>query len=224
MISVDEAITHRRSVRAFLPDPVSRETIEHILAVASRAPSGTNTQPWKANVVTGAARKRLSKAILDEFMKDPTANQHERLYYMEKWREPYVTRRRKVGWDMYGLVGVTREDKEGMRDQTARNYKFFDAPVGIIFTIDQDMHWGSWLDYGMFLENVMLAARGQGLETCPQAAFAGYHKVVRRVLGIPDSEAIVCGMALGKEDTSAVINKLETVREPVADFTIFHED
>jgi nitroreductase len=223
MISVDDAIAYRRSVRAFLPDPVSRETVEHILAIASRAPSGTNTQPWKVYVLTGAAKERLTAAILEEFYADPAANSHERLYYMEKWREPYVSRRRKVGWDMYGLVGVTREDKEGMREQTARNYKFFDAPVGMIFTIDQDMHWGSWLDYGMFLENVMLAARGQGLETCPQAAFAGYHKVLRRVLGIADSEAVVCGMALGKEDTSAVINTLQTVREPVSEFSDFRD-
>lgn len=223
MISVDEAIAKRRSVRAFLPDPVSRETIEHILAVASRAPSGTNTQPWKVYVLTGAARERLTEAVLEEFYAEPSANRHERLYYMEEWREPYISRRRKVGWDMYGLVGITRDNKAGMRDQTARNYAFFDAPVGMIFTIDQDMHWGSWLDYGMFLENVMLAARGQGLETCPQAAFAGYHKVVRRVLDIPDSEAVVCGMALGREDTSAVINTLKTEREPVAAFADFRD-
>ncbi len=224
MITVDDAILNRRSVRAFLPDPVSRETIEHILEVASRAPSGTNTQPWKAHVLTGKKKEALSRAILDAFYEDPAAHQNERVYYMEKWREPYVSRRRKVGWDMYGLVGVTREDKEGMRRQSGRNYSFFDAPVGMIFTIDQDMNWGSWLDYGMFLENVMLAARGQGLETCPQAAFANYHKIVREIVGIPDSEAIICGMSLGKEDTSAVINKLETVREPVSAFTTFHTD
>ena len=143
MITVDDAILNRRSVRAFLPDPVSRETIEHILAVASRAPSGTNTQPWKAHVLTGRKKEALSRAILDAFYEDPAAHQNERVYYMEKWREPYVSRRRKVGWDMYGLVGVTREDKEGMRRQSGRNYSFFDAPVGMIFTIDQDMNWGS---------------------------------------------------------------------------------
>ncbi len=224
MISVDEAITGRRSVRAFLPDPVSNEVIEHILAVSSRAPSGTNTQPWKVHVLTGAAKERLSRSIMDEFDNNAGAHEHERLYYMTEWREPYVSRRRKVGWDMYGLIGVTKGDREGMRNQMAQNYGFFDAPAGLIFTIDQDLHWGSWLDYGMFLENVMLAARGQGLETCPQAAFANYHTVVREVVGIPESEAIICGMSLGKEDTSAPINQLETTRETVADFTTFHED
>ena len=143
---------------------------------------------------------------------------------MTEWREPYISRRRKVGWDMYGLVGITKDNREGMIEQTARNYKFFDAPVGLIFTIDQGMHWGSWLDIGMFIENVMLAARGQGLESCPQAAFANYHKVVRRILDIPDSQAIVCGMSIGKEDTSAVINELITVREPVEAFTTFHSE
>ena len=222
MISVDEAITGRRSVRAFLPDPVSRETIEHILSVASRAPSGTNTQPWQVHVLFSEARQQLTDAVVDAFKNEQGQPDHERLYYMTEWREPYISRRRKVGWDMYGLVGITKDNREGMIEQTARNYKFFDAPVGLIFTIDQDMHWGSWLDIGMFLENVMLAARGQGLETCPQAAFANYHKVVRKVLDIPDSQAIVCGMSIGKEDTSSVINELVTVREPVETFTTFH--
>ncbi len=223
MISVDEAITGRRSVRAFLPDPVSRETIEHILATASRAPSGTNTQPWKVHVLTGATKQRLTDAVLDAFHNSAGEHDHERLYYMTEWREPYVSRRRKVGWDMYGLVGITKDNRQGMIEQTGRNYKFFDAPVGLIVTIDQDMHWGSWLDCGMFLENVMLAARGQGLETCPQAAFANYHKVVRKVLELPDSDAIICGMSLGVEDKSAAINKLVTDREPVGTFTTFHD-
>ena len=222
MISVDDAIAGRRSVRAFLPDPVSKETIEHILAVASRAPSGTNTQPWQVHVLFGEARQRLTNAVVDAFKNEQDQHDHERLYYMTEWREPYVARRRKVGWDMYGLVGITKDNREGMIEQTARNYKFFDAPVGMIFTIDQDMHWGSWLDSGMFLEHVMLAARGQGLETCPQAAFANYHKVVRSVLRLPDSQAIICGMSIGKEDTSAVINELVTEREPVETFTSFY--
>lgn len=224
MITVDEAITGRRSVRAFLSDPVSRKSIEHILSVASRAPSGTNTQPWQVHVLFGNARQRLTDAVVDAFKNEQGQHDHERLYYMTEWREPYISRRRKVGWDMYGLVGITKDNREGMIEQTARNYKFFDAPVGLIFTIDQDMHWGSWLDIGMFIENVMLAARGQGLESCPQAAFANYHKVVRKILDIPDSQAIVCGMSIGKEDTSAVINELITVREPVEAFTTFHSE
>lgn len=223
MINVDDAITGRRSVRAFLPDPVDRETVAHILAVASRAPSGTNTQPWKAHVLMGAAKQRLSQAMLLAHYDDTLEGANERLYYMSEWRDPYLARRRKVGWDMYGLLGIARGEKQKMKDQHARNYSFFDAPVGLIFTIDRDMNWGSWLDYGMFLQNVMLAARGQGLETCPQAAFAGYHAVVRECLGIPGSDIVICGMSLGKEDAAAAINKLETAREAVADFTVFHD-
>jgi len=223
MIDVDDAITGRRSVRAFLPDPVDRATVAHILAVASRAPSGTNTQPWKAHVLMGAAKIRLSQALLAAHYDPDVVGANERLYYMSEWRDPYITRRRKVGWDMYGLLGITRQDKQKMHDQHARNYMFFDAPVGLIFTVDRDMNWGSWLDYGMFLQNVMLAARGQGLETCPQAAFAGYHGVVRECLDIAQSDIIICGMSLGVEDTAATINKLETVREAVADFTVFHD-
>jgi len=222
MIDVDVAITGRRSVRAFLPDPVDRSIVSHILAVASRAPSGTNTQPWKAHVLIGAAKERLSQAVLDAHYDDTVENVNERLYYMSEWRDPYLARRRKVGWDMYGLLGIERGEKQKMQDQHARNFSFFDAPVGLIFTIDRDMNWGSWLDYGMFLQNVMLAARGQGLETCPQAAFAGYHAVVRQCLDIPQSEIVICGMSLGKEDTAAVVNTLETAREAVDGFTVFH--
>ena len=223
MIDVDDAINGRRSVRAFLPDPVDRATVAHILAIASRAPSGTNTQPWKAHVLMGAAKDRLIQAMLAAHYDPDTRSANERLYYMSEWRDPYITRRRKVGWDLYELLGITRQDKQKMHDQHARNFMFFDAPVGLIFTIDRDMNWGSWLDYGMFLQNVMLAARGQGLETCPQAAFAGYHAIVRECLGLPDTDAVICGMSLGKEDTSATVNKLETVREAVADFTVFHD-
>ena len=223
MIDVDDAILGRRSVRAFLPEVVERATVAHILAVASRAPSGTNTQPWNVHVIMGAAKERLSQAVLDAHYDPNIENSNERLYYMREWREPYIARRRKIGWDMYGLLGITRGDKQKMHDQHARNYNFFDAPVGLIFTIDKEMYWGSWLDYGMFLQNVMLAARGQGLETCPQAAFAGYHAIVRECLGLPDTDAVICGMSLGKEDTSATVNKLETVREAVADFTVFHD-
>ena len=223
MIDVDDAINGRRSVRAFLPDPVDRATVAHILAIASRAPSGTNTQPWKAHVLMGAAKDRLIQAMLAAHYDPVTRSAKERHYYKSEWRDPDITRRRKVGWDLYELLGITRQDKQKMHDQHARNFMFFDAPVGLIFTIDRDMNWGSWLDYGMFLQNVMLAARGQGLETCPQAAFAGYHGVVRECLDIAQSEIIICGMSLGLEDSAATINKLETVREAVADFTVFHD-
>lgn len=219
-ISVDQAILTRRSVRAFLPDPVPRETVEHILDVAARAPSGTNIQPWHVYAVTGQAKEAVSKAVLKRREEGPE-DEPDYVYYPRKWREPFLARRRKVGYDLYGLLGIEKGDKAKMWKQFGRNYVFFDAPVGLFFTLDRDLEVGSWLDMGMFLENVMLAARGQGLHTCPQAAWVGYHKTVRSVVGIPDTEALVCGMCLGYEDTGKVENRLRTEREPARGFTVF---
>ena len=222
---VDEAITSRRSIRAFLPKPVERSDIEALLAVAARAPSGSNTQPWKVKVVTGAALKTLSDEILKAYMDPAQAASHteEYNYYPKQWVAPYVDRRRKVGWDLYALMGLTRENKAGMQAQHGRNYTFFDAPVGLIFTVDRVMEQGSWLDYGMFLQNIMIAARGRGLDTCPQAAFTIYHSVISRVLQLPANEQLVCGMALGYADTSKIENSLVTERESVEGFTQFLE-
>ena len=222
---VDAAITSRRSIRAFLPQPVAREDIAAILEVAARAPSGTNTQPWKVYVLTGQAKEKLSRAILDIYADPIRSSQHteEYNYYPREWVSPYIDRRRKIGWDLYALLGLTRENKTGMHAQHGRNYAFFDAPVGLIFTMDRVMEQGSWLDYGMFLQNVMVAARGRKLDTCPQAAFTQYHKVISDVLQIPDNERVVCGMSLGYADPDKIENTLATERESVAGFAKFLE-
>ena len=223
--AVDAAITSRHSVRAFLPKPVPRETIEDILRVAARAPSGTNTQPWQVHVLTGAARQRLVDEILVAY-DDPqqrAAHREEYAYYPVEWTSPYIDRRRKVGWDLYSLLGIGRADKQRMHEQHGRNYAFFGAPVGLIFTIDRVMQQGSWLDYGMFLQNIMVAARARGLDTCPQAAFTQFHRVIAGVLGLSDQQMVVCGMSLGHADPEAVENSLVTDREPVAGFTRFLE-
>jgi nitroreductase len=226
--AVDAAITSRRSVRAFLPTPVPRQTIEDILAVASRAPSGVNTQPWKVTVLTGAAKEVLSQKILAAHDANAVAGSTgadvgEYDYYPTEWAPPYIDRRRKVGWDLYSLLGIAKGDKARMHAQHGRNYRFFDAPVGLVFTIDRVLRQGSWLDYGMFLQNVMTAARGRGLDTCPQAAFIGFYKVIAEHLALPKSEMVVCGMSLGHADESAPENKLITEREPVPAFTRFVE-
>lgn len=223
--AVDAAITSRRSIRAFLPAPVAREDIEALLSVAARAPSGSNTQPWKVRVLTGATLKNLSDEILQAYLDPAQASSHkeEYQYYPRQWVAPYIDRRRKVGWDLYALMGLTREDKAGMQAQHGRNYTFFDAPVGLIFTIDRVMEQGSWLDYGMFLQNIMVAARGRGLDTCPQAAFTIFHSVIARVLNLPESEQLVCGMALGYADREKIENTLLTERESVAGFAQFLE-
>jgi nitroreductase len=222
---VDEAITSRRSVRAFLPKPVSREDIQELLEVAARAPSGSNTQPWKVYVLTGATRQRLSDAIMATYLDPEKVSEHkeEYNYYPVQWVAPYVDRRRKVGWDLYALLGLTRENKSGMQAQHGRNYQFFDAPVGLIFTIDRIMEQGSWLDYGMFLQSVMVAARARGLDTCAQAAFTQFHKVITQVLELPENEQVVCGMALGYADQEKIENTLITEREPLSGFAKFME-
>ncbi len=223
--AVDAAITSRRSIRAFLDKPVEREDIARILDVAARAPSGTNTQPWKVHVLTGAARERLSDAILAVNADPEQARAHaeEYPYYPREWVSPYIDRRRKVGWDLYSLLGLTRDNKAGMAAQHARNYAFFDAPVGLIFTIDRIMEQGSWLDYGMFLQNIMVAARGRGLDTCPQAAFTQYHRIIADQLALPEHEMVVCGMALGWADPAKIENTLLTEREPSSGFARFLE-
>ncbi|MBU3657546.1 MAG: nitroreductase [Rhodocyclaceae bacterium] len=220
---IDRAIASRRSVRAFLDTPVDLATVRDILQVASRAPSGTNTQPWKVYVLTGEAKQRLSQEIVETFLHPEKAAEHheEYDYYPSKWIEPFIGRRRKVGFDLYGLLGLSKDDKDGMKHQHAKNYQFFDAPVGLIFTIDRVMGRGSFLDYGMFMENVMISAIGHGLATCAQAAFNQFHKIIERQLCLPENEAIVCGMAMGYEDKKAIINTLKTTRVPVEDFVKF---
>jgi nitroreductase len=218
--AVEAAITSRRSIRAFLPKPVPQAEVAHLLDVAARAPSGSNIQPWKVYAQSGAALKRLCDALMAEHEAGITP-ESEYQYYPRKFFEPFHSRRRKVGWDLYGLLGIGKGDAERMRAQHGRNLIFFDAPVGLIFTIHRDLEQGSWLDYGMFLQNVMVAARGMGLDTCPQAAFMPYHRTIQTMLEIPPEEMLVCGMALGYADPAAVENSLETERAPAQEFTRF---
>lgn len=223
VVYVDEAIRSRRSIRAYLPTPVPQATVADILSVASRAPSGSNIQPWQTYVLTGEALKSLTSRLLEAF-NDPAQrlmHQEEYAYYPREWTEPYQARRRKVGWDLYGLLGIGRADKDRMQGQHARNFCFFDAPVGLIFTIDRHLEQGSWLDYGMFLQSVMVAARARGLDTCPQAAFATFHQVIAEALRLPETRMVVCGMALGYADPSAIENQLVTERAPLDEWAHF---
>jgi nitroreductase len=219
---VDDAINTRQSVRAFLPTPVERVTVEELLELAARSASGSNIQPWRVRVIAGDVREQMVKAIFDAVERDGfKPYQREWNYYPVNWREPFLGRRRKIGWDMYSLLGVAKGDFEGTQRARMRNYEFFGAPVGMIFTLDEDLEIGSWLDLGIYLGTLMIAARGHGLHTCPQAAFADFHKVIRPILDIPEKEIIVCGMALGQIDPDAPVNKLATARAPLADFASF---
>ncbi len=223
--SVDAAIESRFSARAFLPRAVPRETIEEILRVASRAASGTNTQPWKVYVLQGAARDQLVDKVCaahDAIYADPSlAAQYreEYDYYPEKWVSPYIDRRRENGWSLYGLLGITKGDKDRMHAQHQRNFRFFDAPVGLMFTLDRVMGRGSLVDYGMFLQSLMVAARARGLHTCPQAAWNGFARIILPHIGAGEGEMLVCGMSLGWADPAAPVNSFHTPREPVERFT-----
>ncbi len=223
--AVDAAITSRMSARAFTNQPVLRETLEHLLQVASRAPSGTNTQPWKVYVLQGASRDSLVAKVCaahDAMRADPTlAAQYteEYDYYPEKWVSPYIDRRRENGWSLYGLLGIGKGDKDKMHQQQQRNFRFFDAPVGLMFTLDRVMGRGSLVDYGMFLQSLMVAARAHGLHSCPQAAWNGFYKIVMPHIGAGPDEMLVCGMSLGYADETDPVNSFHTPRVAVADFT-----
>lgn len=213
-LTVEEAIRGRQSIRAFEQRQVPRDLVGEVLETANRAPSGSNIQPWKVYVVDGAARRALCDEILARY--DTVGeDKREYNYYPVNWREPYLARRRACGWGLYSTLGITREDKKGMHAQRRQNFDFFGAPTGLIFTIDRDMEVGSWLDCGMFIQTVMIAAREFGLETCPQAAFANFHEIIRRRLAIPQTEVVICGMALGFPEPGAKVNTFRTEREPL---------
>jgi nitroreductase len=222
MLDCRTAVIGRKSVRGFLPDPVPLDLVHRILDDAARAPSGTNTQPWKVHIAVGMARERLTAEVTAAAQSGP--QQHEYRYSPDELPEPYLSRRRKVGFDLYGLAGVQRGDVAGRQRQALKNYTFFGAPVGLFFTLDKRLDLGSWLDIGMFMQNVMVLARGHGLETCPQAAWIYYGPVVHRALSIPDSETLVSGMALGVPDWSAPENRLVTERASSRDFSIVHSE
>lgn len=223
--SVDEAITSRMSVRAFTSQPVPRETIAELLQVASRAPSGTNTQPWRVYVLQGASRDTLVQKVCaahDAIYANPALAAEYREaydYYPEKWVSPYIDRRRENGWSLYGLLGITKGDKDKMHAQHQRNFRFFDAPVGFMFTLERVMGRGSLVDYGMFMQSLMVAARARGLHTCPQAAWNGFANIILPHIGAGPDEMLVCGMSLGYADPSHVVNGFHTPREPVTAFT-----
>jgi len=222
---VDQAILSRMSARAYMPKPVPRELLLALLDVASRAPSGVNTQPWKVYVLQGKSRDELVAQVCaahDAMRADPGLSskyQEEYDYYPKQWVSPYIDRRRENGWGLYGLLGIVKGDKDRMHAQHQRNFRFFDAPVGLMFTVDRRLGQGSLLDYGMFMQNIMIAARARGLHTCPQAAWNAYASIIMPHIGADASEMLVCGMSLGYADESAVVNQFHTPRVPAEQFT-----
>lgn len=222
---VEQAIATRMSVRAFTKDPISKEMVLKLLNLSARAPSGTNTQPWKVYVLEGQKLAQLCQqvcAIYDDIAQNPDLEKEYQPgydYYPKKWFSPYIDRRRENGWGLYGLLGITKGDKDKMHAQHRKNFEFFGAPVGLFFTIDKELGKGSMLDYGMFLQNFMIAARGEGLHTCPQAAWNAYSKIILPFVGAQENEMLVCGMALGHADEAEIVNTYHTPRVSAEEFT-----
>ncbi len=228
--AVDQTITSRHSVRAFLDTPVSTDMLKDILTVASRAPSGTNTQPWKVYVLTGKKREelvqRVCQAQMELYQNPALAAQYKETftYYPEQWFSPYIDRRRENGWGLYGLLNIQKGEKEKMARQNLRNFELFDAPVGLFFTLHKDLGVGSKMDISMMIQNVMLAAKARGLDTCPQAAWNHFHSIVLDVLGAGEDEELVCGMSLGYADPDHIVNTFITPRVPVEEFAVFVDE
>ncbi len=221
----EAAILSRRSIRGFLPDAVPRGTVEHLLDVAARAPSGTNMQPWRVLALSGAPLAAFTEGLVAAWRGNLEGGGEpdgpENAYYPSPLFEPYIGRRRKIGWDLYGLLGIERGDREKARAHIERNLRFFGAPVGLLLLADRRLQIGSWLDLGMFLQNISIAARARGLDTCPMAIFAEHPRAIRRLLGVGEQDHVICGMAIGREDTEAAANTLRTEREAAASFTEF---
>lgn len=220
-MNLDEALKTRKSVRAFKSDPVPLDLVKEILELARLSPSGTNIQPWKVHVVAGDVRRRLEEDVLAHRETDP-ADKGAEFPRTSKRKEPYTTRMRTLGKAMYGLIGIPKGDQAANWAQWGRNYRFFDAPVGLIFTIDKDLDCMSFLDIGIFMQSIMLAAKARGLDTCSQGAWNNFWNVTRRVLDVPEDEYIICGMSLGYADETQPVNSLVAEREPLDSFTTFH--
>ncbi len=220
-MNVSDALKQRKSVRAYMDKPVEDEKIHAILDAARYAPSGTNTQPWQVAVVTGESKLRLQEKIEAAF-RSGDRGKADYDYYPNEWISPYKDRRKECGLLMYSTLGITREDTEQQQDQWAANYRCFDAPVMLLFFIDKIMERGSYMDYGMFLQSLMLMAEEQGLATCPQASLADFPHIIKPELGYDDDTVLLCGIALGYEDKNARVNSYRTSRLEVDEFTKFY--
>lgn len=215
-----DVVKSRKSIRAYLDKDVDRKMVEDILRLSSRAPSGANIQAWQVIVLHNEALKKLGQKLFDMSVAG-IKEECEYQFYPRSWREPYLARRRKVGWDLYRSLGIARSERSKIERQQAKNFMFFGAPVGLIFTMDRDMELGSWLDLGCFIQTIALVARSFGLDSCIQAAFSEYHKTISDELQIPPERQVICGLALGYRDEKAPENNFPTERAPLEDFVRF---
>lgn len=219
--SVRDALLTRRSIRAFTPEPVSDELLRDLVETAARAPSGGNVQPWQVYILNGAATDAFRARIREAMRKKPVGDPPEYPVYPEKLEEPWRTRRYAIGEQLYGQLGIPREDKAARLQQFARNYEFFDAPAAMFFAIDRCMNSNQWAHLGMFMQSIMLLARGHGLHTCPQEAWAVWHREIADFCGVPERQMVYCGLAIGHADENAEVNQLHSPRAAFDDYATF---
>jgi nitroreductase len=222
-MSVKEALLARRAIRSFAPTPVERDVVEDLLETAARAPSGGNLQPWKVHVLTGDSLLTLKREAENNFSFDAPGEKPEHLVYPPNLEDPYRSRRRDLGEQMYQVLGVPRNDREGKLEQLKRNFEFFGAPVGLFFVLDKDMEPIQWTDLGFFIQSICLLATEMGLGTCPQGFWATMPETVRHVIGLEDHEIVVCGMALGYINETADINRFRSERAILGEIALFHD-
>ena len=221
-MNVKEAFVSRRSVRRFLPDSVSKEKIENILEGAAFSPSGHNIQPWHVYVVQGQKKLSITQSIIDAIKDGSSKNMKTEFdYYPTEWFEPFVSRRRAVGFELYKLLEIGRDDFEARDKQMQENFHFFGAPVGMFITMDKRLATGTFMDVGMFIQNILVGARGEGLHSCGQVAFTKFHTLIAEQLEFKENEMLVCGVSIGYEDTSAAENALRVEKLQYSDFTTF---
>ena len=221
-MNVSDALLRRKSTRAFSDREVPVETLRKLLDAARHAPSGVNTQPWQVAVVSGDKKESLCSLMEDQF-RNNIKGKMDYSYYPDEWVDPYRSRRKSCGLQMYSTLSIGRDEKQKQLDQWAANYRAFDAPVVLFFFLDPVMSAGSYLDYGMFLQSIMLAAVEEGLATCPQAALGEYPELVKQELEYPPDSVLIGGMAVGYEDKAALVNSYRTDRLAVDEFTRFFD-
>jgi nitroreductase len=222
-MDVSSALATRKSIRAFTDRPVPTATVRELIERSARSPSGSNLQPWRVYALVGQARDALVQRVRAQLKDLPRGEPPERNIHPPNLSEPYSSRYFRAASRVYGALGIAREDMPARARHLARNWEFFGAPVGLIFTIHHRMEPGQWADLGMYMQSLMLLARDHGLDTCAQEAWALWPKTLRECLSLPPEEMVVCGMALGFRDAEAPVNTFVSERAPLDEYATILE-
>ncbi|MDQ0142071.1 nitroreductase [Cupriavidus necator] len=212
---VATVISSRRSVRAFKPEPLRRELVEEILGESATAPSGANIQPWRVYVVSGAVKDELANDLVAAYR---AGTAPPPAHFPEPLPDVFRTRLTDFGARYYASLGIDRHDTAARMHQTEKNFSFFGAPVGLIISIDRRLKPHSWIDIGLFAQNLMIAAKARGIDTCPQVSFAPFHELIAAHLQMPPDEVTAFGISMGYGDPRAKVNQTRMPRERVQDF------